>query len=31
MTWRGAVIVALITALLFVLMYHSGMYMHGDP
>jgi hypothetical protein len=30
MSWRGALIVGLITASLFVLMFYSGMYMHGD-
>ena len=30
MTWRGALIVALITAFLFALMFYSGMFMHGD-
>lgn len=30
MTWRGILIVALITVFLFVLMLYSGFYMHGD-
>lgn len=30
MSWRGVLIVGLITAGLFVLMYYSGMFMHGD-
>lgn len=30
MTWRGILVVALVTVLIFVLMGYSGFYMHGD-
>jgi hypothetical protein len=31
MSWRGIVFVLAVVVLLFVLMFYSGMFMHGDP
>jgi len=31
MSWRGIVFTLIVVVLLFVLMFYSGMFMHGDP